>query len=66
MSDAKRKPMTNQEFADFVHKSTRTTARWRAQRVGPAWVRVGKEVMYRPEDVDAWLAAQRYEPVAEA
>lgn len=33
-----------------------TLANWRYQRRGPAFVRVGRHVRYRAEDVGEWLA----------
>ena len=33
----------------------RTIQRERAQRVGPAFIRLGRKVFYRPEAVSDWL-----------
>jgi predicted DNA-binding transcriptional regulator AlpA len=35
-----------------------TLAQWRYLGKGPAYVKVGRHVRYRAEDVDAWLASQ--------
>lgn len=32
-----------------------TLADWRCKRVGPPFVKVGRLVRYRQEDLDAWL-----------
>lgn len=53
------------EAADYLRVSERTLIRWRGLRVGPAWAKVGQRVVYRPADLDAYLKAQRVEPVAE-
>ena len=39
--------------------STRTLERWRWLRYGPAYLRLGKVVVYRLEDVEAFEASQR-------
>jgi predicted DNA-binding transcriptional regulator AlpA len=36
--------------------SPRTLERKRVSGTGPAYVKVGKAVRYRPEDVQAWIA----------
>lgn len=56
---------TTSELADFLSVSDRTLIRWRVQRVGPPWTKVGHHVRYRRADVDAWLDRQRREPVRE-
>lgn len=35
----------------------RTLGRWRSERTGPLFIRMGVHVRYRREDVDAWVAA---------
>ncbi|TQE99068.1 MAG: helix-turn-helix domain-containing protein [Spiribacter salinus] len=54
------------EAAEFLRVSTRTLIRWRNQRVGPAWTKVGGRLIYRRRDLEAWLDRQRVEPVREA
>jgi predicted DNA-binding transcriptional regulator AlpA len=34
---------------------------WRSQGRGPAYIRIGRSVRYRVEDLDAWLTAHRVE-----
>ena len=58
--------LTTGELADMLSVSERTLIRWRAQRVGPPWTKVGHAVRYRRRDVDAWLDFRRQEPVREA
>ncbi|MCZ4539854.1 helix-turn-helix transcriptional regulator [Dietzia maris] len=50
-------PALAQEFGVTVQR----LATWRHQGVGPAYVKVGRLVRYRREDVDAWLDAQTVE-----
>jgi hypothetical protein len=39
--------------------SIRTLERWRWLKYGPAYLRLGKVVVYRIEDVEAYEAARR-------
>lgn len=35
---------------------------WRHKRVGPAFYKLGRKIVYRGEDLNAWANAQRVEP----
>lgn len=35
---------------------------WRRHSKGPAYVRVGKSIFYRPQDVEEWIASQVVKP----
>ena len=39
-------------------------AQWRHKGVGPAFYRMGRKIVYRGTDLNAWADAQRVEPVA--
>jgi hypothetical protein len=53
---------TEREFSDFFGRvSLRTLRRWRQEGSGPAYVKVGRKVMYRPSDVQTWLDELRIE-----
>lgn len=39
--------------------SGRTLQRWRNERYGPAWIRIGGSIRYALDDVRAYEAAQR-------
>ncbi len=39
--------------------SPRTLERWRWQKIGPAYLKVGNHVVYRAEDVEAYEAERR-------
>lgn len=39
--------------------SLSTLSNWRAMRVGPAFVKIGKAVLYPIEDLDAWDRSKR-------
>lgn len=52
------------EAAVMLGVSPRTLANWRTQRIGPAFVRVGRvhsRTLYRLDDLKAWLDANRVE-----
>ena len=37
-------------------------AQWRHKGVGPAFYRLGRKIIYRGEDLNAWANAHRVEP----
>jgi len=41
-------------------------AQWRHKSVGPAFYRLGRKIIYRGEDLNAWAETQRVEPVGKA
>jgi hypothetical protein len=45
--------------------SPRTAQRWRASGDGPAFVRLGRRVIYRVSDIEAWLEARTYRSLAD-
>ena len=44
------------EVAKRLNVSLAPVRRWRLERRGPAFVKVGALVRYRPQDLDAWLS----------
>lgn len=63
---AARNLMTTDQLCEFLQVSRRTVATWRAQHNGPAYVRLGNSVRYRPQDVDAWLSRGLVTPLRDA
>jgi len=51
--------LNEHEVADSCSISVLTLRKWRSQKRGPEFVKIGALVRYRPEDVDAWIAAQK-------
>jgi len=49
--------MTEKEVAGQLNVSLATLRRWRLERRGPQFVKVGALVRYRPEDLEQWMAA---------
>lgn len=37
-------------------------AQWRHKRMGPAFYKLGRKVIYRGADLNAWAEAQRVDP----
>lgn len=45
--------------ATWLDTPVETLKKWRYLSTGPAYHKVGRAVRYAPEDVEAWLAANR-------
>jgi excisionase family DNA binding protein len=43
------------ELAHLLSISERTLERWRMEGVGPAYIKAGRRVLYRRQDVECWL-----------
>ena len=50
--------LTTSEVADQLRRSVETLRYWRARGTGPRSFRAGRGVLYKRQDVDAWLAEQ--------
>ncbi len=50
------------EAATYLHLQPSTLETWRSARCGPVYVKVGRRVFYRLEDLDRWLASRAVEP----
>ncbi len=49
--------LTEEEVAKRLHVSLASVRRWRLERRGPQFIKVGALVRYRPDDLEAWLAS---------
>jgi len=49
--------LTEKDVAKQINVSLATLRRWRLERRGPRFVKVGALVRYRPEDLEQWMAA---------
>jgi predicted DNA-binding transcriptional regulator AlpA len=45
-------------LANRLELSTRTLERYRLMGAGPAFVKLGKLIRYRPQDVEQWVESQ--------
>ncbi len=50
--------LSNDETAEFLGVSNRTTEKWRLEGRGPRYRRFGRKVLYRHSDVLAWVEQQ--------
>ena len=48
-----------EELAKELGVDAHTLTRWRTSGTGPAYLRVGRQVRYRRDDVEAWLETRR-------
>jgi excisionase family DNA binding protein len=51
--------LTIAEAADVLRTPVATLRYWRHQGIGPRSFRLGRRVLYRRDDLRAWIAAQR-------
>ena len=49
--------LTENEVAQRLNVSLASLRRWRLERRGPRFVKLGSLVRYQPQDVEAWLAS---------
>jgi hypothetical protein len=61
MADQPHDLLTPEQVADRLHQTLRGLQHWRSHGKGPAWVRLGKRILYPAAAVDRFvqeLAAQ--------
>lgn len=56
--------LTMSELAEELRTTPSTLRYWRREGAGPQWIKIGKRVIYRRTDVEAWLGEKRLEPPA--
>lgn len=53
--------LTDPQVCALLHVVPRTTARWRSDGNGPAFVRAGgRRILYRRSDLERWLAGRTF------
>lgn len=55
---------TAKEAAAWLRSTERTLERWRREGRGPSFIRVGRRIGYRIEDLAAWVERRKCEPQA--
>lgn len=55
--------LNEHEAARFMNLSVNTLRAWRLQRRGPVFLKLGKAVRYRPEDLEDFLKDSMVEPI---
>jgi hypothetical protein len=58
--------MTPDEAARLLRVTPATLATWRARHTGPAYVKIGHAVRYRPSDLEAFIGGRRVGTRAQA
>lgn len=53
------------QAASRLDLSVSTLAKLRLSGTGPAYSKLGRRVVYRPDDLDAWVAANRHQSTSE-
>jgi len=53
------------KVAELLGLSKSTLAKMRLSGNGPVYSKLGRRVVYRPEDVDAWIASRRFRSTSE-
>jgi hypothetical protein len=49
--------LTETDVAERLRVSLASVRRWRLEKRGPAFVKVGACVRYRPEDLESWITS---------
>lgn len=57
--------LTVEEAAKRLRLSTSTLNKWRVSGEGPAFVKLGRRVLYRAADLEAWLQDGRRHSTSE-
>jgi predicted DNA-binding transcriptional regulator AlpA len=50
--------LTENDVSQRIHVSLAALRRWRVERRGPRYLKLGALVRYRVEDLEAWLNSQ--------
>ncbi len=58
--------LLTEDFAAVLKESPRSVERMRSEGTGPPFIKVGRRVLYRPSDVDAWLRQNTFSSTADA
>ncbi len=54
--------ITTEELAEMLHTSVGVIHYWRSMGKGPTAIKVGRKLLFRPSDVEAWFDQYRSEP----
>jgi len=58
--------LTQEEAAALLHKSPRVLRFWRTAGIGPAYVKLGKTVLYDRQDLIAYVRSNTVQPSVRA
>jgi hypothetical protein len=54
--------LSDREAAEVLRQKRGTLATWRTTGRGPAFVKLGRQVLYRRSDLTTWIIQQRRDP----
>lgn len=54
--------LTTEQAARFLNRPTGTLVRWRFENAGPPFIRMGRGICYRREDLESYIMTNRVEP----
>jgi hypothetical protein len=54
--------ITQAQVSEMLHLHPGVLCNWRVQGRGPIYIKVGRKVLYRLQDVESWIEGQRIEP----
>ncbi len=57
--------LNTEQVAERLGLSISTLAKMRLYGTGPAYSKLGRRVVYRLEDLEAWIAANRFQSTSE-
>ena len=57
-NDSKFKLIDTVQLAEYLGNEVNTCEGWRLKGIGPRYIKVGRLVRYRIENVDLWLESQ--------
>ncbi len=52
--------LTAKQVAEHIQRPERTLERWRSSGEGPPFVRLGRRVAYRLQDLERWVAGRTF------
>jgi hypothetical protein len=66
MSDSHRKKLDTADAANYLSLGKSTLEKFRIIGGGPAFIKIGKRVVYDPADLDAWVSTHKRTSISES
>lgn len=57
--------LTPQHAAKIIGISKSTLAKLRLKGDGPKYLKIGKSILYRPQDIEEWMASRVFKSTSE-
>jgi hypothetical protein len=55
MTGINRKTLLPEQVEELYQIPVQTLANWRSKKIGPAYSKPGRRILYRPQDIEAFL-----------